>query len=476
MRSWSLGRYNSRPWPCLKCAGLAFAAVVATNLLYLRCSSPRQSLSGSSVINRSIPLSLFDHNPGRYQSPLFNLTVEQTPRPLQVLQRYIQQHNVQAVVRDPNQRYYAIAFYQCPLQAGNRLHHFWNGLLWSILTNRTILWKYWDRETCLKYHTEHYYSIDICENANLASDCAHILRRAPWMMSYDDWAADQHDLHSWEDPFVVPYHATIVGRHDDVRRIPFPDNYQDDFGVDVLSKYPQRVLVWAMCHFEFTPLHNNRTIRDTLLHTIEARSMADELYNLGPDFLYGLLHRYTFDLAERKQAASLSEQVTVGYDHAYTIALHSRHRYSTLDGCNIDREVSCLQKTLQQIQADAKDTRRQVRVGLMSDRPCTVDRLTQWLLLHNISSFAATHNETTPDYMTEHGPYAGVGFYVDMGFVLATAPDAFIGMRRTSSDLIRERIAFDRTMEAAERVEPLRKLRTCIMANEPNPDGGDETN
>ena len=35
---------------------------------------------------------------------------------------------------DLNGRRFAVGFYSCPLQAGNRLHHFFNAMIWSIVT------------------------------------------------------------------------------------------------------------------------------------------------------------------------------------------------------------------------------------------------------------------------------------------------------------------------------------------------------
>ena len=72
------------------------------------------------------------------------------PKPLQVLDQYIQQHSVDSLRSQPHNRSFATAFYSCPLQAGNRLHHYLNSVLWAILTNRTVLWDYWNADNCEK--------------------------------------------------------------------------------------------------------------------------------------------------------------------------------------------------------------------------------------------------------------------------------------------------------------------------------------
>ena len=46
--------------------------------------------------------------------------------PLQVLERYQQWHSQEALERQMENRRFAVAYYSCPLQAGNRLHHFYN--------------------------------------------------------------------------------------------------------------------------------------------------------------------------------------------------------------------------------------------------------------------------------------------------------------------------------------------------------------
>ena len=70
---------------------------------------------------------------------------------------YKRQHSVEQLRRElqdntasSNNRTFAIAFYSCPLQAGNRLHHFFNSILWAVITNRTVLWKYYDEDGTLQ--------------------------------------------------------------------------------------------------------------------------------------------------------------------------------------------------------------------------------------------------------------------------------------------------------------------------------------
>ena len=48
-------------------------------------------------------------------------------KPLQVLEQYQAWHSVESLELQPTGRSFAVAYYSCPLQAGNRLHHFFNG-------------------------------------------------------------------------------------------------------------------------------------------------------------------------------------------------------------------------------------------------------------------------------------------------------------------------------------------------------------
>lgn len=49
------------------------------------------------------------------------------PVPLQILMQYQLWHSEESLRRNQLDRKYAIAFYACPLQAGNRIHHFLTG-------------------------------------------------------------------------------------------------------------------------------------------------------------------------------------------------------------------------------------------------------------------------------------------------------------------------------------------------------------
>jgi hypothetical protein len=123
--------------------------------------------------------------------------------PLKVIQQYQKWHSAESLEKSPHNRTFAVGYYSCPLEAGNRLHHFFNGLLWAVVTNRTYLWKYFDRETCLaspkRPDGSHLFN---CNATNRVEDCDTILERAAWLPSYDEWAPklsldEPQRLHYW---------------------------------------------------------------------------------------------------------------------------------------------------------------------------------------------------------------------------------------------------------------------------------------
>jgi hypothetical protein len=68
-------------------------------------------------------------------------------------------------------------------------------------------------------------------------------------------------------------------------------------------------------------------------------------------------------------------QVTSQNISRLAFILHSRHHLDSLDGCVIQREVDCLESFFQH-----KECNKPYRVDVMSDRDCTISRLSAWLL------------------------------------------------------------------------------------------------
>jgi len=148
-----------------------------------------------------------------------------------------------------------------------------------------------------------------------------------------------------------------------------------------------------------------------------------------------------------------------GSTKTFTIALHSRHRYSSIDGCNIQFELDCLDQMMTHLlvsrrsSAVAANTRlspaspqTRFEVSIMSDRACTISRVSEQLPALNITVLVAAHDKGKSG-KDEHGPFAGVGFFHDWALVSSHARSGFIGTFRSSSKLVLELIEFNRKLE-----------------------------
>jgi hypothetical protein len=209
--------------------------------------------------------------------------------PQTTLLDYIRRHSATALRRDSpeawRQRRFAIAYYSCPHQLGNRMFHFLNNVLWAVITNRTILYQYLDRETCERLRVAQpmlFLDDKICQAANTEADCDAVLERASWLPSYNEFAdpawgaAMIHRVDFWQThwykvsedwirkryPYDESKHAnmTKVDQLDDAKLVEFP----------------------ALTNYETTMLAGRFT-RQELLGTTDARMTARKLANQGYD-------------------------------------------------------------------------------------------------------------------------------------------------------------------------------------------------
>jgi hypothetical protein len=91
-------------------------------------------------------------------------------------------------------------------------------------------------------------------------------------------------------------------------------------------------------------------------------------------------------------------------------------------------------------------------VYILSDRPLTIEKPKDYISrkYQHCTSIVATHVQDTQGvgYYQEHGPFARTGIFQDL-MVASQAHDGFIGhCRRTSSQLLRELMNHDWTIEA----------------------------
>jgi hypothetical protein len=363
-----------------------------------------------------------------YTDPLRNVPAEITfdslPIPIQVMEQYRKWHSVEALRSNPDleHRKFAIGFYACPIQAGNRLHHFFNCFLWAIITNRTLLWQYWDDPTCMYWSGQKH----ICRSMNRVQDCDQILSRADWIPSYDEWSKRL----ALEQPSEIPYFAT----HPTARRSEILNERL--VGADNRTKYFMQVAAFGINTYQLDFLESEE-VRNALLHTETARETCLRLFSLGINFLYGMLHRYSFAFAEQARKGLVGYQTPPA--NTFTVALHSRHRVVEDDGCNVKPEIQCLKEVV------PRRKHKPVQVLIMADRICTVTKLSKFLKSKNMTMYVAPHDEGE-SFSQEHGPFAGVGFYQDLALV-SQARSAIVATSRTSSYLLRELVEYHRQMQ-----------------------------
>jgi len=432
-----------------------------------------------------------------YQNPIpDDLTKDQLsklPVPVRIMELYKQQHGHDALLRDYSssssktnldQRRYAVGFYVCPLSAGNRLHEFFNYMLWAVVTNRTLLWKYYDGPTCDEYASKLHQDPIHCQVANRLEDCAAILERAPWIPSFDEWAPklgllqgknNKKDGESENDSNTNKDDDDDVREDEkdgvDVTLIPRslnnptfnPKNKKFAAGVDL--KYEDDKLV--LFPHRTNVLENilgDAEVRNKKLAKKWGRSIAEQLFSLGTNFLYGMLHRYSFDftsqIRERAIPSSFLSQDrrrTLELQNSFTVALHSRHNDSRIDGCDITQEKRCLEKVLANQHnatstGDSTTEKKQCRVAVMADRVCTISTLKEYLKTKDCLVEVAAHEAGNGTY-AEHGPFAGSGYFQDLALGATVARDAIVGselhggMWRSSSLLLMELVDFQKRME-----------------------------
>jgi hypothetical protein len=397
--------------------------------------------------------------------------------PFRVWQDYVAAHSVQALRREWDEtrsrltynnnnnstpafsphRQFTVAYYSCPLQAGNRLHHFFNQLLWAVVTNRTLLWKYYDQASC-RALSAGKFDPQICPAANRVADCDVVLGRAPWMASYEDWAARVGALpvtlnvwttHPPETMTLLSRSSNNNSNNDPSETLftPFHFVVARKFGpyerpATAVDAHPARVVIFPLMLAKYRDL-GAETLRETLLQTAAARARAADLYALGADFLYGLLFRQTFRLRDDNYNDTTRTRAIP--PDAFTLAVHSRHVRAGDPGKRIQDETACLEKLLRGRRAGQPCV-----VFVMADRQATRQRLQAWLAHTQDCQVAMTQHTSgtkSSSFRKEHGPFAGAAFFQDLRLA-SRARDGVVGGDRSSTDLLREWIAYERVMEA----------------------------
>lgn len=77
-------------------------------------------------------------------------------------------------------------------------------MLWAVATNRTLLWKYYDKESCELYAPKLRQDPIHCVVANRLQDCSEILERAPWVSKLKSVKYNVLDDETTNPPYCNP--------------------------------------------------------------------------------------------------------------------------------------------------------------------------------------------------------------------------------------------------------------------------------
>jgi len=437
---------------------------------WLSLCSKGLSLATAILVTMQIHVGLFLHNlgtgvtiPANYYKVSLQKNASHLFLPEQVLERYIQLHGVDALQRNPSGRKYAIAYYNCPHRAGNAVHSFLNALIWCIVTNRTVLWRY-----------------DAVTAKNNVTDCDPVLHRYPWMASYDEWST-KLSLPDWSyvkmNTYWNKWHAKRYGKgqYRQLYKVYTNQQQRESLQQPIVAVFP-RFRDWpdpadvnvSRVHWYDDPVSLTIGLpfykrwwyqRGPHLESPLTVNTMKLLYTHGRDFLYGMLFRYCFRIEvapkELPQSQLPSSAAVIAKDGdasssassaAITIGLHSRHAYMHLDGSDVQQEIQCL---AQLIPPKRRDDKQECFVYLMSDRQLTLDRIGSWLQKERSYCRNVTVSGKKGDrnwgFLPEMGDFAGAAFMSDLALVSEHARTGFVGQpMRSSTQLVMDLMTYNR--------------------------------
>ena len=384
--------------------------------------------------------------------------------PLETLQTYVSQHSEQSLWRDfesnnTAHRRFAIVHCSCPQQLGNRLHHFYNDFLLAFLTNRTILWKYWDREACIQLGNKYDHEICVDGNRTLGIDdpaqaCGSIMTTAPWMPSYEDWSKRLNlpqPVQVWIRP-INPHNAPSP-TPEGVERIRWVVDETEHESNNTITGLSSK---WKIAVFQpLVGVLGPPFVEKQLTHNPRQLSRVRTLFAFGAEFWYGLLFDYALRLRNDflttvESSNSLSNDLDPTLS-TLSIALHSRHTDPNDDGSNITAELEYLRSSIHEMMLLNLTS---CRLFMLSDRPRTLTALHHWFANNAIECTVvqARHDAHSNEMglEAEHGPFAGAGFVQDLELASREASKSlnvvWIGHGRSSSKLLLEWVIYRRAI------------------------------
>jgi hypothetical protein len=363
-------------------------------------------------------------------------------RSVQILREYIQSHSQEHLERlwiecgnqsacDAfNETKFVVEWYSCPLEAGNRIFRFMNGLLWAIFTDRIFLWQYFDKALCDHDRPETYN----CDQSNLNSpqDCESILHLAEWVPSWEEWSLKLN--------LSYPVQACAIGEKPD------PVAYHMD-----ATWVPRVIRTGKQINMETALILSTpgRGLRRFITGPLRRMKAQIFLREQGVYFAYGMLFESLFTL----DASLVPTEPPLDNSKVDTYLLHSRHQFDYEDGSAIHLDVSCMNKVL------GKRTGSELKpcvVYVMTDRAITREKLPDALAAFNCTA-VFTRTSQGQSFRNEHGPFAGRGYYQDLamtrharrGLMSPNLKGRPLRGIRTSTALPRSLVEFRRVLESS---------------------------
>ena len=217
-----------------------------------------------------------------------------TSRPLEMLQEYQQFHSQSVLLEEHenggiHNRTFVLGLYACPDAAGNRFHEFFNNMIIAIAHNYTIVWKFFDEETCRAVVGTQLDFKHCIHPVNSLETCGAVVERASWIASYDEWRE------------TLDMELGVRSKTNEFYRHISNDNK-----------------MWA-------PKERNLPVslkKQSQIKKMIAIGRMKELYSLGTHYLYGMLFHEIFPFHDSVQP---SADLVDGNKDDISIVLHSRH-------------------------------------------------------------------------------------------------------------------------------------------------------
>lgn len=336
---------------------------------------------------------------------------------MELIENYKRHHSLQALQNSDwtSEGLFVTGTYSCPYQSGNRLHHFLSAVVFSIVTNRTLLWNYCGEE-------EGY-----CPLAGTVESCESVLPRASWIPGYKT-----DFLSHYSGPASTG--APVAINHKHMRVNDLIQHKVVDFGI-----------------IENNQLKFLATDEASKLLDDASSSNAKKLFGAGRFFAYGALLHACFHiqvLTPPPTAADLS------------FAIHSRHQNNADLGNDVNQEMVCLNNAMKELNIDKEhfqQGKKSCTLSLMADRKETPVALREKANQTGCEVLQASRR-AGQSWMAEHGPFAGAGFFDDLSFAQYAVDGVFTTKQSTASELLLALVAFQRA-----RVLNRRPLLICEM-------------